>query len=178
MLIWVVQYIRGLTLSEHPVLSADSLEDESVDAFLTRHFGAAFAQTFGSALVHGIYAADSRILSMRAAFPALCQLEESGGGSVVRGAFADALSSLRGSKSSKTGAVDSYELGDVPSLMKDVSVYSFRDGMQTLTDAMAQRVREQGNVDVLQGDGARTLKKVDDQFEVSAIHCSRPAAVG
>lgn len=175
MLICVIQYIGGLTLSEHPVLSADSLEDESVDAFLTRHFGAAFAQTFGSALVHGIYAADSRILGMRAAFPTLCQLEESGGGSVVRGAFADAL---RGSKSSNTGAVDPYELGDVPSLMKDVSVYSFRDGMQTLTDAMAQRVREQGNVDVLQGDGARTLKKIDDQFEVSAIHCSRPASVG
>jgi hypothetical protein len=38
--------------------------DESVDAFFTRRFGATFARTLGSALVHGIYAADSRELSV------------------------------------------------------------------------------------------------------------------
>ncbi len=144
-----------------------------MDAFLTRHFGTDFAQMFGSALVHGIYATDSRILSMRAAFPVLCQLEESGGGSVVRGAIAEALSQKRRSQSNVVAATEPYDLGDVASLMNGVSVYSFRDGMQTLTDAMTRRVREQANVDVLQGDGVRTLKKVDGQFEVSAYNVRR-----
>ncbi|RDX51793.1 Protoporphyrinogen oxidase [Lentinus brumalis] len=158
------------------VLSADSLEDESVDAFLTRHFGTDFAQMFGSALVHGIYATDSRILSMRAAFPVLCQLEESGSGSVVRGAIAEALSQKRRSQSNVVAAAEPYDLGDGASLMNGVSVYSFRDGMQTLTDAMTRRVREQASVDVLQCDGVRTLKKVDGQFELTTESGKRIAS--
>jgi oxygen-dependent protoporphyrinogen oxidase len=50
-----------------------------------RRFGEPFARTFGSAMVHGIYAADSRILSVRAAFPTLWDAEEKGGGSIIRG---------------------------------------------------------------------------------------------
>lgn len=67
-----------------------------MDVFLTRHFGTDFAQTFGSALVHGIYAADSRLLSTRAAFEVLYRLERwSGNDSVVRGALAALMSSIQ-----------------------------------------------------------------------------------
>ena len=71
-----------------PVLNTSSPNDESVDAFFTRHFGPDFARTFGSALVHGIYATDSRVLSVRSAFSMMCELEERGKGSAVRGAWA------------------------------------------------------------------------------------------
>ncbi|KAI0718734.1 Protoporphyrinogen oxidase [Cerioporus squamosus] len=126
-----------------------------------------FAQMFGSALVHGIYAADSRTLSVRAAFPVLCRLEGSGGGSVVRGALSEALSLKRRSQAQAATVTEPYDLGDAASLMKGVSVYSFHDGMQTLTDSMARHVREQANVDVAQDDGVRALEKVDDLFEVT-----------
>ena len=56
------------------VLNSTTLYDESVDEFLTRHFGIDFAQLFGSALIHGIYAADTRMLSVRATFPVLCRI--------------------------------------------------------------------------------------------------------
>ena len=122
-----------------PVLNTSSPNDESVDAFFTRHFGSDFARTFGSALVHGIYATDSRVLSVRSAFSMMCELEERGKGSLVRGAISEMLPGSRSRKGGRQGAVEveAYELGDVPQLMKGVSVFSFQDGMQTLTDAMA-----------------------------------------
>ncbi|KAI9069094.1 Protoporphyrinogen oxidase [Trametes sanguinea] len=136
-----------------PVLNASQPDDESVDAFLTRHFGPEFAEVFGSALIHGIYAADSRQLSIRSAFPAMCRLEENGKGSIVRGAISDILS--RG----ETSEGPTYDLGNVGQLMKGVSVYSFRDGMQTLTDAMARHLKQQEHVAIVQGDGASALAK-------------------
>ncbi|OSD05137.1 Protoporphyrinogen oxidase [Trametes coccinea BRFM310] len=145
------------------VLNTSQANDESVDAFLTRHFGSEFAQVFGSALIHGIYAADSRQLSIRAAFPAMCRLEENGKGSIVRGAISDMLSLT------DTSEGLTYHVGDVAQLMKGVSVYSFRDGMQTLTDAMTNYLKQQQNVVIVKGDGAAALAKstTGDGFQVT-----------
>ncbi|KAI0367399.1 Protoporphyrinogen oxidase [Pilatotrama ljubarskyi] len=162
--------LRDVRRTDGVVLNASS-SDESVDGFLTRHFGPDFARTLGSALVHGIYAADSRQLSVRAAFSAMCRLEESGSGSVVRGALSEMLSSIRKrkSKSSATECTETYDLGEVDQLMKGVSVYSFRDGMQTLTDAIVRWLKQQEHVELVQGDSAVSLNKtVDGQgFQVT-----------
>ncbi len=78
----------------------------------------------GSALVHGIYAADSRVLSVRAAFPSLWDAETRGHGSIVRGFFrAQALPST---------PPQTYDVGDVSEHMKGVSAFSFREGMESL----------------------------------------------
>lgn len=45
--------------------------DVDVDTFIKAKFGEEFARLFASALIHGIYAADSRLLSVRASFPSL-----------------------------------------------------------------------------------------------------------
>ncbi|KAI0754247.1 Protoporphyrinogen oxidase, partial [Daedaleopsis nitida] len=147
--------------------ATSSPDDESVDAFLSRHFGALFAQTFGSALVHGIYATDSRLLSVRAAFPVMCQLEESGKGSVVRGVISDMLSAPHKRKAVATPKQDPYELGDVAQLMEGVSVYSFQDGMQMLTDAMESRLYEHSGVEIIRGDGITMVKKAEYGFELT-----------
>ncbi|KAF5386488.1 hypothetical protein D9757_005892 [Collybiopsis confluens] len=115
------------------------IKDESLDSFMTRRFGPTFARVFGSALVHGIYAADSRQLSVRAAFPSLWEMEDRGWGSIVRGAL----------RPSWTPAQKDYNVGDVPDLMKGVSVYSFSDGISTLTDALASRLQLLHNVSIL-----------------------------
>jgi oxygen-dependent protoporphyrinogen oxidase len=121
--------------------------DESVDSFFTRRFGATFARTFGSALVHGIYAADSRKLSVRAAFPAILDAEQRGMGSLVRGMLF----------TSKKKAEESYELGKVEEMMQGVSVYSFRDGMETLTRALETTLRAAPNVHILPGTQISSL---------------------
>ena len=134
-----------------------NLTDESFDAFLTRRFGEAFARTFGSALVHGIYAADSRNLSVRAAFPSMWNAEERGWGSVVRGFM------LRPSSSEK----HDYHLGDVPRLLNDASVYSFQDGMQTLTSALERDLLARSNVHILRDVGVTSLElQIDQKFKV------------
>lgn len=156
-----------------------------MDGFFTRHFGPEFARTFGSALVHGIYAANSRLLSIRAAFPAVCRLEESGNGSVVRGALRDMLGVFRKKPDKSIKQHEEYELGEVARLMQGVSVYSFQDGMQMLTDAMASRLEAQENVTVMKGENAAELLRRDDTYEVRehglypglASDTSRPARI-
>ncbi|THV04748.1 Protoporphyrinogen oxidase [Dendrothele bispora CBS 962.96] len=129
------------------------IADESLDSFMTRRFGASFARLFGSALVHGIYAADSRKLSVRATFPSLWVAEDRGWGSMVRGF-------LIPGKPTTPELVD-YELGDVPDMMKDVSVFSFRDGMSTIINALAHHVERRPNVRVVCGTGIESLNVND-----------------
>ncbi|KAI0739226.1 Protoporphyrinogen oxidase [Daedaleopsis nitida] len=160
----ILQDVRALN---GRVLNQSSPDDESVDTFLSRHFGDPFAQIFGSALIHGIYATDSRLLSVRAAFPVLCQLEQSGKGSVVRGVISDMFSAPHKRKEIATPKHVPYELGDVAQLMEGVSVYSFRDGMQTLTDAMESRLYEHSGVETMKGDGITMLKKAECGFELT-----------
>ncbi|KAI0758413.1 Protoporphyrinogen oxidase [Trametes elegans] len=139
------------------VLNKAHPNDESVDAFLTRHFGSDFARTFGSALIHGIYAADSRCW-------------ESGNGSLGRGALKEILSLARRRKTQGSASIEetSYELGHVPELVKGVSVYSFEDGIQTLTDAILRYLERQENVDIVRGDGAaRLVKNPRNDFQVT-----------
>src|SRR5262249_32771841 len=53
--------------------------DESIDAFARRRGGREAAEVFADALVTGIHAGDPALLSMRAAFPSLVELEEKHG---------------------------------------------------------------------------------------------------
>lgn len=113
-----------------------TITDESLDSFMTRRFGEPFARVFGSALVHGIYAGDSGKLSVRAAFPALWDAEERGGGSLVLG-FA---------RPAKKDPEPSYEIGVIQDLLTNTAVYSFRDGMQTICDALSRSLDIHPNV--------------------------------
>ena len=173
--------LSGFITRKHPsdaptASSALTDSDESVDSFLTRQFGPKFAQIFGSALVHGIYATDSRLLSTHAAFPMLRRLEETGRGSVVRGAFAEMFTTHR--SNGKADAYDNYDLGTVPQLMKGVSVYSFRDGMQTLSETMTKYLHDQANVEVITGDAVsvmgRNAEKQGYEVSLSATIQQRP----
>jgi oxygen-dependent protoporphyrinogen oxidase len=137
------------------------IKDESLDAFMTRRFGEPFARTFGSALVHGIYATDSRNLSVRAAFPSLWAAEERGWGSVIRGFLRPSAPSL---------SLQDYELGETPQLMRGVSVYSFRDGMQAITNALERHLSDRSNVLILRNTCVTSLQlKQDKTFEVSRL---------
>ncbi|KAG5640756.1 hypothetical protein DXG03_007302 [Asterophora parasitica] len=103
-------------------LSSAKDYDESLDVFLSHRLGPEVARVMGSALCHGIYAADSRELSVRAAFPSLYSVEERGGGSVVRGI----LKGLLGfGKAAQEGQAADYGLGIVEALIRGVAVYSF-----------------------------------------------------
>ncbi|PPQ99256.1 hypothetical protein CVT24_009301 [Panaeolus cyanescens] len=136
--------------------------DESFDALFSRRFGAEFARIFGSALVHGIYASDSRKLSVKSAFPSIWQLEDAGRGSITRGAVKEMLFK------SKPKPEDEYNLGDLPKLMQGVSVYSFKNGMQTLTDALHAALVRQPNVTIIPNAPVNSISKIQpDTFQIT-----------
>ncbi len=126
---------------------------------MTRRFGKDFARTFGSALVHGIYAADSRKLSVRAAFPLLWEAEERGWGSATLGLL----------RSMQEEDVVHYEMRHIPSNMNSVSVFSFRNGMSTLTDALKNYLMQQPNVQILSDTSVTSLDVSETEIQVTFV---------
>jgi protoporphyrinogen/coproporphyrinogen III oxidase len=94
--------------------------EESIASFVRRRLGREFLDFAVEPFVSGIYAGDPAQLSVRAAFPRLHALEQRYG-SLLRGAILGARERKRKAGKSKSAAVS----------------FSFRDGMQTLTDALA-----------------------------------------
>ncbi|KAF8706053.1 Catalyzes the 6-electron oxidation of protoporphyrinogen-IX form protoporphyrin-IX, partial [Rhizoctonia solani] len=130
------------------------LTDESFDQFISRRFGSEFARRFGSSLIHGIYAADSRKLSIRAAFASVWDAEDRGGGSVIRGI-------LRGTI--RPSHLESeYELGRTPEIMKGVSVYTFKGGMGRVVQSLEGWLRNDPRVEVRAGNSVHAAKRSED----------------
>ena len=142
----------------------DSDGDESVDSFFSRRFGEAFARTLGSALIHGIYAADSRRLSLLAAFPQLRASEKRGNGSVIWGELgppawlnSKANNDGSGSKSEDEeeeeekweGGGDEWEAR----FRRTAALFSFKEGVETLVRALVEALGRFPNV-VLWNDTA------------------------
>jgi oxygen-dependent protoporphyrinogen oxidase len=101
--------------------------EESIAQFVRRRLGAEFLDYAIEPFVAGIYAGDPETLSVLAAFPRLHALEQRYGG-LIKGAIMGARERRKSADKSKNAA----------------SSFSFRDGMQTLTDALARAI---GNVD-------------------------------
>ncbi|KAI0251209.1 hypothetical protein BJV78DRAFT_1126732 [Lactifluus subvellereus] len=135
-----------------PFVSAnhDDEGDESVDSFFSRRFGDAFAHTLGSALVHGIYAADSRRLSVRSAFPSLRESEARGNGSVVWGELEEEEAWDTGS----TVVVDDREW---EARVRAAALFSFREGMETLVGALVGALEGCPNVTLRNCTAARRI---------------------
>lgn len=107
--------------------ASGSLPEESVQQFATRRAGKEAADVFADALVTGIHGGDPALLSVQATFPRLPQMEREAG-SVVRGF-------RRAAKQRKQEARERGEPAPGPMRM-----WSFREGLQVLTDALAARL--------------------------------------
>lgn len=151
------------------------ITDESVDSFFTRRFGADFARVLGSALVHGIYAADSRQLSIRAAFPSMWEAEERGAGSVIMGELGPRawLSASRRSREAKAkGDTEAWELGkDIAfeKRLKGAALISFGDGMETLIEGLLSSLRSMPNVVLKSQCNVATLTQEGSTLKVRVI---------
>jgi len=97
--------------------------DESVAAFVRRRLGDEFLDYAIDPFVAGVYAGDPEALSVKAAFPRLYELEQAHG-SLIRGYLAGDAARKRNPEKSKHAA----------------PMFAFRDGMQTLTDAIARKL--------------------------------------
>ena len=125
-------------------------EDESIDAFVSRHFGREAAQVFANALVTGIQAGDPTLLSMRACFPRVANLEREYG-SVLKGmsrsARARARVSGEGSVVSGQQALDTPKHSPLtthhsPTRRRN-QLWSLRGGMRELVETLARKLPKQ-----------------------------------
>jgi oxygen-dependent protoporphyrinogen oxidase len=98
--------------------------DESVSQFVMRRLGREFLDYAVEPFVAGIYAGDPSLLSLSAAFPRLHALEQRYG-SLIKGQIYGARERAGRTEKSKRVATS----------------FSFRDGVQTLTDALAGALR-------------------------------------
>lgn len=123
--------------------------EESVAAFVRRRLGQEFLDYAIEPFVAGIYAGDPELLSVRAAFPRLFALEQTYGG-LIRGLILGARERKRNAEKAKNTAKS----------------FSFRTGMQALTDALARGI---GPERIRCGVSVGTVRKeADGSFTVAA----------
>lgn len=152
-------------LREPFIARAASDSEETVAAFVRRRLGAEFLDYAINPFVGGIYAGDPEMLSLSAAFPRLHQLEQQHG-SLIRGQLFGALARARGKEKSKNSA----------------PTFAFHEGMQTMTDAIAQRLTiELGTqaVSVTVSEGGYTISAENSgmrrEFHARAVLLAVPA---
>lgn len=166
-----------------PLHSSPNGSDESVDAFFSRRFGKKLSEQMLSAMIHGIYAGDSRRLSMRALFPGVWEAEKEWG-SVIKSALIGGLWRRRGWK-----AKSEYRLGverdevqersvkirlrksgregrELVRRMEGASVWGLHGGLSCLTGRLRSWLEEQG-VEIITG-GEATLLRTGQQWVVSS----------
>ena len=109
-----------LRLLREPFIRTKAAEDESVAAFFERRLGREIVDYAVDPFISGIYAGDPQKLGIRHAFPRLYELEKDFG-SIIQGAI---FGSKKASKLPK----------ETPKSL------TFRNGMQTLSDALAKNL--------------------------------------
>ncbi|CBQ68909.1 conserved hypothetical protein [Sporisorium reilianum SRZ2] len=143
------------------------IEDESVDSFVSRRFGKPLAENLLSAVIHGIYAGDTRKLSVRAVLPFLWDAERTHG-SVLRSmlpakrnkrhrALPEPEAAVKAAKEERLKQVEAQLGNEVVDSFKAISVYSFPEGVQELTQALESRLAEIENVRVSKGDAVQSI---------------------
>jgi protoporphyrinogen/coproporphyrinogen III oxidase len=160
----VLSWKGKLRLAAEPLIRPTAAEDETIDAFAARRIGREAAQALVDPMVSGIYAGDAAQLSMRAAFPAIWELEQEHG-SLLRGMFARRRqASGRGAGNPRPGRL-----------------VSFADGIEALPKALARslgaRVRLHSRVTRLRRAGpgagsshARWCVALESGAELEADH--------
>jgi oxygen-dependent protoporphyrinogen oxidase len=113
-------------------------DDESVHSFFSRRFSTATAEVLADAMVQGIFAGDTRQLSVRACLPAVADLETRYG-SVVRGLALEALVELLPGRGRAAGGAQALPATDKGRALCRATGVSFKDGLQVLTDELARQ---------------------------------------
>ncbi len=120
--------------------------EESVAEFVLRRLNQEFLDRAIDPLVAGIYAGDPHKLSVRHAFPKLLEAEQKYG-SLLKGQF--------------FGAREQKKSGEIS--RRDAKLFSFDDGLQVLTDALAAQLGEALKLNL----PATKLTQVENGWHVS-----------
>lgn len=148
-------------------------EDESVHSLVSRRFGQPLADNLVSAMMHGIYAGDSRELSAQSIVPFLMDLEETHG-SVLRALipfpsklnkkFKEGMKSRSAEDKQKALKVAKRMDPQFVEKMRKTSIYSFPNGLQEIIDALSDRVMATQNTEFRMGSACTQIELNADGF--------------
>ncbi|KND02545.1 protoporphyrinogen oxidase [Spizellomyces punctatus DAOM BR117] len=145
--------LKGLLFSvlREPFVKPTNASDESIHGFVERRFGRALADNLVSAVIHGIYAGDSTQLSVRSAMPFLWECEKKHG-SVGRGVLAPPAVAPIGDERAPLSVESNDAKKFISDIQRNSSIFSFKNGMQTLTDALKRDLDKEENVSFIRGN--------------------------
>lgn len=143
--------------------------DESIHDFVSRRFGSQVDDNLASAVMHGIYATDTRNLSARALLYPFWLADRTGKTGVLRGLRR--VAKISRARNAQFGVRDAEEALSIsrrrrqdPEFwrkMNESSTFSFTEGMQVLTDRLGESLRALPNVEIVTGDPAIEAQEVN-----------------
>jgi oxygen-dependent protoporphyrinogen oxidase len=122
--------------------------DESLGGFLERRLGKEVVEHIAEPLLAGIYAGDTRKLSLQATFPQF-QAAEQRFGSLIKGMLAN--------KNSQVSVHNS------PAIAKDSLFLSYRNGLQTIIDGLIGALKD---AQLITGQTAIAIQRLGQGYEV------------
>lgn len=137
-------------LGEPFVRRSDPDQDEDLAHFVERRLGREFLDYAIDPFVSGVFAGLPEKLSVKSAFPRLWELEQRYG-SLIKGAILGARERRRRQEQSKQSAQS----------------FSFKEGLQTLIDALARSLGDK----VHTGVPLRALRKTPEGFALELTNC-------
>lgn len=160
---------------------AKSEVDESVHDFFCRRFGSSIANTFVSAMIHGIYAGDPRELSVKAVMPALVRAEQTHG-SLLRSLLPPRLNAKYRAPKHLTAELAlqrSVESRLNPALVQKLastSIYSFPQGIAEMTQALQNELMAMPNVEIWRDAACEQIKPCK-RIEIVTKYATQPLHV-
>mmetsp|Transcript_7257 Transcript_7257/g.18040 ORF Transcript_7257/g.18040 Transcript_7257/m.18040 type:complete len:477 (-) Transcript_7257:1240-2670(-) len=124
----------AMAIMREPFASLSADKDESMHSFFKRRMGSFIADKVITAVVSGVWAGDARQLSIKSCMPPLAEMEARSGSLVLDGVY--------GIFDKKRPPRPTPPPEHVTKHLKGASVFSFQDGIQTLTDELYSRVKD------------------------------------
>jgi oxygen-dependent protoporphyrinogen oxidase len=134
--------------------------DESLGGFLERRLGREVVENIAEPLLAGIYAGDTRKLSLQATFPQF-QVSEHKFGSLIKGMLAN----------KKNPAV----VTDAPEVAKNSLFLSYKNGLRTIIDGLVGALKE---TKLLTGQTAVAINALARGYQITLANGERVAADG
>src|ERR1044072_3896360 len=132
-------------LLEPFVKPSKNRDDETIHEFISRRFDKSMSDTLISALIHGIYAGDVKKLSIQSVFTGIYDLEQKYG-SVIKGLLMGNKDAFLYQQDKNLLKIVNDENKEFLAMMRNISLYSFKDGIEQLSSAIVNDLKDKENV--------------------------------
>jgi oxygen-dependent protoporphyrinogen oxidase len=153
-----------------------AVQDESIGEFFGRRLSPTMVDRVLSGVIHGIYAGDVYKLSAKSLFPKQYRDEATQGG-IFRGIVQNRADGLEITRQEGEFLQEMKAFSWDPLLratLRDTSVFTFKDGMGMLTDALTRKLWATENVEFRTSTPIKALKATDDNTGINVTTFKSP----